>query len=264
MRARGYSLEQIGAAGESGRLVSSYKQTLLPAPAATHTREDAFVQTGLEPALSERILTTLGLPAQADRRLTTSELELLRYSAAALGAGFPLVAFLQLVRVYGQALAQIADAEVRLFHLYVHEPLMRDGVPGAELSEEMRDLVADVLALATRSWTSSTSACWRTSSTRTSSATWRPSSTATAISTSATCASVGQPSLDVRAQTTRPLPRIGYSGEVVYRDCDYFGREVNQAARVSARSAAGEVLVTRPVVEAAGGASCSSASARCA
>ena len=47
-----------------------------------------------------------------------------------LAAGFPLVAFLQLCRVYGQALAQIAEAEVRLFHLYVHEPLIREGVPG--------------------------------------------------------------------------------------------------------------------------------------
>ena len=47
-----------------------------------------------------------------------------------LQTGFPLVAFLQLIRVYGQALAQIADAEVKLFHLYVHEPLMREGVPG--------------------------------------------------------------------------------------------------------------------------------------
>ena len=43
-------------------------------------------------------------------------------------------AFLQLARVYGQALAQIADAEVRLVHLYVHEPLMRDGVPSVEIA----------------------------------------------------------------------------------------------------------------------------------
>jgi adenylate cyclase len=35
-----------------------------------------------------------------------------------LASGFPLVAFLQLGRVYGQALARIADAEVRLFHIY--------------------------------------------------------------------------------------------------------------------------------------------------
>ena len=51
----------------------------------------------------------------------------------------------------------------------------------------------------------------------------------------------------------RPLPRIGiHYGETLYRDGDYYGREVNQASRVAARAAGGEVLVTRPVVEAAG------------
>ena len=65
-----------------------------------------------------------------------------------LAAGFPLVAFLQLVRVYGQALAQIADAEVKLFHLYVHEPLIRDGVAGLEMAEEMEGLARDLLPLA--------------------------------------------------------------------------------------------------------------------
>jgi adenylate cyclase len=55
-------------------------------------------------------------------------------------------------------------------------------------------------------------------------------------------------------QNERPLPRIGmHFGEVVYRDGDYYGREVNLSARVVARAAGGEVLVTRPVVEAAGG-----------
>ena len=67
--------------------------------------------------------------------------------ASVLAAGFPLVAFLQLCRVYGQALSQIADAEVRLFHLYVHEPLMREGVPGLEMAEEMEGLARDLLPL---------------------------------------------------------------------------------------------------------------------
>jgi adenylate cyclase len=54
-------------------------------------------------------------------------------------------------------------------------------------------------------------------------------------------------------QDERPLPRIGlHFGEVVYRDGDYYGREVNLSARVVARAAGGEVLVTRPVVDAAG------------
>jgi adenylate cyclase len=52
-----------------------------------------------------------------------------------------------------------------------------------------------------------------------------------------------------------PPPRIGiHYGEALYRDGDYFGREVNQAARVVARAGGGEVLVTRPVVEIADGA----------
>jgi adenylate cyclase len=51
-----------------------------------------------------------------------------------------------------------------------------------------------------------------------------------------------------------PAPRIGiHYGEVLYRDGDYYGREVNQAARVVARAAGGEVLVTRPVADVAVG-----------
>jgi adenylate cyclase len=65
-----------------------------------------------------------------------------------LAAGFPLVAFLQVLRVYANSLRQVADAEARLFHLYVHEPLMRDGVPGMQMAEEMGDLVTQLLPLA--------------------------------------------------------------------------------------------------------------------
>jgi adenylate cyclase len=54
-----------------------------------------------------------------------------------------------------------------------------------------------------------------------------------------------------RRHTERPLPRLAvHRGYVLYRDGDYYGREVNVAARVVARAAGGEVLVTRPIVEA--------------
>ena len=67
--------------------------------------------------------------------------------AAVLGAGFPLVALLQLVRVYAQSIRKIAEAEVRLFHLYVHEPLIRQGVDALEMAEEMEGLARDLLPL---------------------------------------------------------------------------------------------------------------------
>ncbi len=65
-----------------------------------------------------------------------------------LAAGFPLIAFLQLVRVYVQSLRRIAETEVRLFHLYVHEPMIRDALPELEIAEEMGELAADILPLA--------------------------------------------------------------------------------------------------------------------
>jgi adenylate cyclase len=49
----------------------------------------------------------------------------------------------------------------------------------------------------------------------------------------------------------RPDPRIGiHYGAVLYRDGDYFGREVNVASRVVARARGGEVIVTDAVVAA--------------
>src|ERR687887_376987 len=41
-----------------------------------------------------------------------------------------------------------AEAGGGLFHFYVHEPLMRDGVPGLEMAEEMWGLAGELLPLA--------------------------------------------------------------------------------------------------------------------
>jgi adenylate cyclase len=57
-----------------------------------------------------------------------------------------------------------------------------------------------------------------------------------------------------RLETERTLARIAvHYGNALYRDGDYYGRDVNIASRVAARAGAGEVLVTRPVVERAKG-----------
>ena len=281
---------------------------------ATHTLEEAADETGLEPELIATIFTTMGLPAAAVDRITDSDLELLRYAGAALLAGLPLVAFLQLVRVYGQALAQIADAEVRLFHMYVHEPLMRAGVPGVQMADEMQGLVAEVLPLASplmdhvhqrllahfvdqdvvghmeadlgdeerldlghvrvaiafadlAGYTRMTEELGDEHAVGVVER-FVADVEHTLPDDARIIKTIGDEVMVVSSDPaalvdwavgfqelhdTRPLPRIGmHYGEVLYRDGDYYGREVNQAARVSARAGGGEVLVTRPVVEAAG------------
>jgi adenylate cyclase len=148
LRERGHSLEDLKRAGREGRLASGFVEELLPAPGDELTVEEVARETGLEPELIDRILGILGTPTGRERVLSPSDAAAMRHCARVLAAGFPLAAFLQLVRVYAQSMRRIADAEVRLFHLYVHEPMIRDAIPELEMAEEMGELAADILPLA--------------------------------------------------------------------------------------------------------------------
>lgn len=263
--------------------------------------------------LIKRIAATMGLTLEA---LSDEDLEMLGYAAAVLSAGFPPAAFLQLMRVYGQVIAQIADAEVRLIHLYVHEPLMRAGVPSVEIAEEMEGLAREVFPFAAPFMNYlhgrllahfveqdmighmeadlAEEAPLQEGRLRVAIAFADLAGYAqltvergdeAAVSTVERFAEAVAQTLPADARVIKtlgdevmvigsdpaaltrwavglqagiapgdPPPRIGiHYGEVLYRDGDYFGREVNQAARVVARAGGGEVLVTRPVVEMASG-----------
>jgi adenylate cyclase len=146
---RGYSLEDLREAGREGRLAFGFAEELFSEETEGGMSLSAVAgETGLEPELIERILVILGTPVGRQRNLSPEDVAALRHCAHVLAAGFPLVAFLQLVRVYVQSMRRIADAEVRLFHLYVHEPLIRDAVPELEMAVEMGDLAADIMPLA--------------------------------------------------------------------------------------------------------------------
>jgi len=145
LRARGHTLEEIKLATDQGQLAPGPLEELLRGSDGRYTLREVARATGLEAALIERILTSMGLAALAEGPMSEEDMEMMRYVAAMLEAGLPTPAFLQLARVYGQALAQIADAEVRLVHLYVHEPLMREGMPNVEIAEEMEELVRDLI-----------------------------------------------------------------------------------------------------------------------
>jgi adenylate cyclase len=148
MRERGYSLEDLKSAGREGRLAFGFTEELFSGEEGAVSLAGIAEETGLEPELIERILVILGTPKGRQRNLSPADAAALRHCARVLAAGLPLVAFLQLVRVYVQSMRRIADAEVRLFHLYVHEPLIRDAVPELEMAAEMGDLAADILPLA--------------------------------------------------------------------------------------------------------------------
>lgn len=313
LRERGHSLTDIRNATKDGRLAFGYIEDLFPHDGRVYSLGQAAAETGLEPGLIERIITTLGWSPSRAETIGEEELQLLRYVAAVLAAGLPLVAMLQLVRVYGQAMAQVADAEVRLFHLYVHEPLMRSGSDGLQMAEEMETLTRELLPLASpvmdqvhqrylqhfveqdvvgHMETDLDGAAIELGRMRVAIAfadlagytrlteeegelqavdaveRFVEAVEITLPDDARVIKTIGDEVMVVgsdpaaltdwavgfqRLQSERPLPRIGiHYGAALYRDGDYFGRDVNIASRVAARSAGGEVLVTRPVVDATG------------
>jgi adenylate cyclase len=149
LRARGHTLAQIKRAGENGQLAVGPLENLLSRPGPRYPMRETARLSGVDPELIGRLYTMMGLGAQPPDEFSDEDVQILKYVAAVLDAGLPLPAFMQLMRVYGQAVAQIADAEVRLIHLYVHEPLMRADVPSVEIAEEMEGLTREILPFAT-------------------------------------------------------------------------------------------------------------------
>jgi adenylate cyclase len=256
------------------------------------------------------VLAALGMNPQQAQKLSADDVQLLRYVAEELSAGLPLVATLQLVRVYGQALAQVADAEVRLFHLYVHEPLMRSGATGVETADEMLAITRELLPLASpvmdrvhqrylphfleqdvvghmesdldeeeidlgrlrvaiafADLAGYTRLTEEEGELEAVDAVERfvEAVEMTLPEDARVIKTIGDAVMIVGTDATAltdwavafqqlyrgpAQPRIGiHYGSAIYRDGDYYGREVNIASRVAARAAGGEVLVTRQVVQ---------------
>src|SRR5215510_4481678 len=78
--------------------------------------------------------------ASSDEPMNEHDVRMLEEAKVALDAGFPEDAFVQLVRVYAAALERVAEAEVRLFHFYVHEGLKATGLAGHDLRESTKAL----------------------------------------------------------------------------------------------------------------------------
>jgi adenylate cyclase len=313
LRERGHTVKRIREASQSGKLAFGYIDELLPSTEGRYTLKQAARELDVEEALIERMTAAMGVNTLSTEEISEEDLQVLRYGAEVLAAGLPLPALLQIVRVYGQAMAQVADAEVRLFHLYLHEPLMREGVPGVEVAQAMEGMTREMLpfaapfinylhgrmlgyfveqdvighiesdlddletadegrmrvAIAFADLAGYTKLTEEQGEAEAVGAVERfverveqtlpidarviktLGDEVMVVGADAGALTVWAVALAGELPPDSPPPRIGiHSGAALYRDGDYYGREVNRAARVVARASGGEVLVTRPVVDA--------------
>lgn len=313
MRGRGHSLDDLVEAIQAGRMVGQIEELATEQLLSDqYTLKEAAKITGLKPKMIREAFAALGLPETIADNLNGDDVRILGYLVSSMESGFPPEALIQAIRVYGQSIAKIADAETRLLHLHVHEPLLREGAKGEEINEHMAALATNVLPLSLplmdylhrrylahyveqemvthleadeggvtgegrlrvtiafadlAGYTQLTEELGdeeaagvverfveRVRKSLPEQARIVKTIGDEVMVVSSDPRAVAEWAVDFQSrENERPMPRIGvHAGEVVYRDGDYFGREVNLAARVVARAAAGEVLVTHPVVEATG------------
>lgn len=311
LRERGYSIEQLQEAVDEGRIVGYGDELVAEMVGERFTLKQAAKASGLKAEAIAELIAAIGLPSGALNDLGSEDVEMLKHFATAVKSGYPRDALLQTVRVYGQAASKIADAEVRLVHLHVHEPLLRKGVSSEQIAEQMGGITEELLplfspvidhlhrrflnhfveqdivghmenepgggeigqvrvAIAFADLAGYTQLTEEVGDEEAAGIVERfvANVNQSLPDEARILKTIGDEVMIVSSDAAslidwavgfqilsneRPLPRIGiHCGNVVFRDGDYFGREVNLAARVAARAAAGEVLVTWPVVEMAG------------
>jgi adenylate cyclase len=134
---RGVSLDDVArVVRDHPEVLARFLPRCLPWGARTYTFDEAATHVGLEPDRARRLWRAGAGQAEAAALVTDDDLAALRNLRAALDAGFPEDALMQLLRVYGEALGRVAEAETRLFHVYVHKRLEQEGLTGTELASQ--------------------------------------------------------------------------------------------------------------------------------
>src|SRR5581483_380911 len=134
VRERGSLLESLIAARPLRGKVLTLEELLSQLPTDT---DDAVLGALLEVAG----------PAPGEP-VTEEDVAALRMALDVLQLGFPAEALLQMIRVFSEALARVADAENRVFHDYVHEKHRAQGLEGEELYAATDALSQPMLAIA--------------------------------------------------------------------------------------------------------------------
>jgi adenylate cyclase len=144
-RERGITPSQLGAAvAEQGDLLGIFEGLGSEEP-TSHTLGEAAAKAGLDNELIAELVEILGWKLTA--KATNEDVDALDLLVQALTLGLPREALVQQVRVYADLLDRLADAEVRIFHDYVHEQFRAAGMSGRELLEATESLGKPLLGL---------------------------------------------------------------------------------------------------------------------
>ncbi len=132
----GYSPERLAEALASGEVEPFLGEYIYPRRVEL-TLEEAAKRTGVDPDLLRDLRTALGW---ARTGFLEGDLRVLQGFKAITDAGMPREAVLEGARVFGDALRRLAETEVRLVHVHIHERLLEDGLSEEEVTRQIHAL----------------------------------------------------------------------------------------------------------------------------
>ncbi len=103
----------------------------------TYTLDEAAEMSGIDVEQLRAVGNAFGF---ADDRLSEADREMLSVFETVVGSGLPFEAIVEGARVMGDTLRRLAETEVRLVHVYVHERLVAAGASHEEVSRQIFDV----------------------------------------------------------------------------------------------------------------------------
>lgn len=128
---RGITVDEIVAASEEQGDVLARFEEMVPPNERTYTPAEAAAAAGLPDEFIDELRAVFAFD-EIDG-VGDDDVEGLRLAAAARSAGMPDDALRQMIRVFLETTERLADAEVRVVHDYIHEPMRVQGLAGPEL-----------------------------------------------------------------------------------------------------------------------------------
>src|SRR5215475_6131986 len=132
----GFTAEAIAEADRKfGGLLNNQVELLFPRGVGyRHPLPEAASTAGMTVERARRLTEAAGISED----LLQEDVEMLKQAKHAYDVGFPEEALLELLRVHIDSLGRVAEADVRLFHFYIHERLRAAGVLGPDLVDAVR------------------------------------------------------------------------------------------------------------------------------
>jgi adenylate cyclase len=134
----GISVEDIGRAVSSGHLSFSFLDLIFDEPRGYtgKTYAELCAELGWTLDFVQRAHEALGLPAPLPGdRVREDDMPMFPVGQFALATGVPEAGVLRALRVYGDNLGRIAQAEAQFFHSYVEAPMLAAGMSEGQLLE---------------------------------------------------------------------------------------------------------------------------------